>query len=65
MNGFKREKEIEVQLASSVESQAKTTDGDERMLWWGRIEGLVCLHLASGLVLDVEVKLILLKFWRG
>ena len=37
---------------SSFKDQAKTTDGDERMLWWGRIEGLVCLHLASGLVLS-------------
>jgi hypothetical protein len=31
----------------------------------GQDKGLVCLHLDSGLVLDVEVKLILLKFWRG
>ncbi len=37
---------------SSFKDQAKTTVGDKQMLWWGRIEGLVCLHLALRLVLS-------------
>ena len=41
----------EVQL-TSVKGQAKTTVGDKPMLWWGKVEGLVYLHLASRLVLS-------------
>ncbi len=41
--------EREVQL-TSVKDQAKTTVGDKPMLWWGKVEGLVYLHLASRLV---------------
>ena len=47
---------------TSVKGQAKTTVGDKPMLWWGKVEGLVYLHLASRLVLS---KLILLEFRRG